>query len=84
MGTARIGPEMAIPIAIGVGGTGYLSRAMANRLAAARASQFGARVAGGRAPNILAPESFAPIVPAASPYGVNFLAEQQRINELGF
>lgn len=84
LGTARIGPEMAIPIAIGVGGTGYLSRAMANRLAAARASQFGARVATGRVPNLLAPESFAPIIPAGTSYGVNFLAEQQRLAEQGF
>lgn len=84
LGAARIGPEMALPIALTVGGTGYLSRAMANRLAAARASQFGARVATGRVPNLLAPESLAPIIPAGTSYGVNFLAEQQRLAEQGF
>lgn len=81
---ATLGAPAAAMVAGTAAGTGFLSRAAANRLAQMRAAQFGAQVAaGGRAPAIFAPETFSQLYPA-SMAPINFLAEQQRLAEQGY
>lgn len=71
-----------------VAGTGYASRAAANRLALARAQNLRALAASGVREQPLRPETFLQAGPAflggGSPEEVDFLAEQERINQLGF
>jgi hypothetical protein len=69
-------------------GTGYASRAAANRLALARAEQLRSFAASGVPTQPFRPETFLQAGPALlggeSPEEMDFLAEQERINQLGF
>lgn len=68
------------PLATAIGVTGYGSRAAANRLAQMQAERL-AMMARGGAPADFGVSYFPQVAPVA---GVNFMAEQQRINEQGF
>lgn len=83
-------PLVAAGLAAMASGAGYTSRAMANRLAMMQANRFRAMAAaGGPIAQRATPELFPQFVPtvvgnALAPEQVDFLAEQQRINQLGF
>jgi len=83
----QVPPSVAIAAGVGVGATRLGTRALANRLAEQRAAEASLRMRGGapqRAP--LAPIALgtATGMNALSPAQVDFMAEQQRINQLGF
>lgn len=71
---------LGAPLAAAVGATGYGSRALANRLAQMQAERL-AMMARGGAPSDFGVSYLPQVAPVA---GVNFMAEQQRINEQGF
>jgi hypothetical protein len=83
-------PLVAAGLAATASGAGYTSRALANRLAMMQADRLrAAAAAGGPVAQRAAPELFPQFVPTAvgnalTPEQVDFLAEQQRINQLGF
>lgn len=83
-------PLVAAGLALTASGAGAGSRAMANRLATMQADRLRAMAAaGGPVAQRAAPELFPQFVPTAvgnalTPEQVDFLAEQQRINQLGF
>ncbi|MFY8063454.1 MAG: hypothetical protein ACOVN2_07085, partial [Usitatibacteraceae bacterium] len=70
-----------------VAGGGYASRAAANRLALARAEQLRALAAAGREVPYFAPETLPQVFPGmmgGPEQETDFMAEQERINQLGF
>lgn len=83
-------PLVAAGLALTASGAGAGSRAMANRLAMMQADRLRAMAAaGGPTVQRAAPELFPQFVPTAvgnalTPEQVDFLAEQQRVNQLGF
>lgn len=89
IGAAGFGTTLGVPVAaglaLGAGTTGAAARAAANRLAQMRAMQLRAQILAGREVPVLAPEVLPQFAPAAvSTAPVNFLADQERVNQLGF
>lgn len=83
----QVPPAVAIGAAFGVGGTRLAARGAANRLAQQRAQEAALRMRGG-APSRVPP---GPVALGAAtgfnaldPAQVDFMREQQRINQLGF
>jgi hypothetical protein len=86
---SQFGPTVGAGAAAAGAGVGLTSRALANRLAMMRADELRAAAAtGGQAAQRFAPEMFPQVFPTATnalaPGQVDFMAEQQRQNALGF